>query len=91
MDPDVSAHLSRINQSIARLERKTDFILKELKLEYVDNPENTNIPAKFAAVQALVKQGKKLQAMLEYRKLTGLGAAEAQMAVDQIERGIAPE
>jgi ribosomal protein L7/L12 len=91
MDPEVSVHLARINQAIARLERKTDFILKELKLESVDNPENTAIPPQYAEVQALLKQGKKLQAILAYRKLTNLGANEAQIAVEKIERGVSPE
>ncbi len=73
-------------QAIARLERKTDFILKQLNLEYVDHPED-NIPAPLAEVYALVKKGKRLEAIAAYRKQTGVGLAEAKLAIQKIELG----
>jgi hypothetical protein len=90
MDSDVSEHLSRIARAIARLERKTDFILRQLKLEYFDDPED-GIPPQFAEVAAFLKQGNKLQAIQAYRKLTGAGIEEAKSAVEKIEMGLTPQ
>jgi hypothetical protein len=64
MDPEVSVHLARINQAFARLERKTDFILKELKLEYVDNPDSTAIPPQYAEVQAILAYRNRNEAII---------------------------
>jgi ribosomal protein L7/L12 len=89
MDQLLEARLSRLAQSIGRLERKTDYILKQLKLEYTDDPEGS-IPPELAEVYALLKQGKRLQAIQAYRKLTGVGVDEAANAVDGLEMGSTP-
>lgn len=87
MDQLLEARLSRLAQAIGRLERKTDFILKELKLEYTDDPDST-IPPELAEMAALLKQGKKLQAIQAYRKLTGVGVDEAMVEVEEFELGL---
>ena len=66
-DKTINEHLSRLSQAIARLERKTDFILDHLHLTFVDTPSN-NIPPELREVAALLQQGKKLEAIQAYRK-----------------------
>lgn len=83
---DINERLSRLAQAIARLERKTDFILTELKLEYIDNPADS-IPPELREVHALLQQGKKLEAIQAYRKLTQVGFEAAKTAVEKIELG----
>ncbi len=87
---ELHEQLSRIAQAVARLERKTDFILKQLNLEYVDNPDS-GIPPQFAEVYALLRQGKKLQAIQAYRSKTGAGLNEAKAAVEKMELGTPPQ
>ncbi len=86
MDSEISKRFEVIAKAIARLERKTDFILAQLNLEYIDHPEES-VPPDMAEVAALLKQGKKLQAIQAYRKLTGADLAEAQVAVQKLELG----
>ncbi len=85
---ELNEHFNRISQAIARLERKTDFILKELKLDYIDNPAGS-VPPELAEVYALLKQGKKLQAIQAYRQLTNASAEVAKAAVENLEMGAA--
>lgn len=89
MDSEISEHFHRVAQAIARLERKTDFILRELNLEYIDTPESS-IPPQLDEVYTLLRQGKKLQAIQAYRRQTGAGLGEAKDAVEQIEMGLMP-
>jgi ribosomal protein L7/L12 len=87
MDQLEQARFARLAQAIGRLERKTDFILKELKLEYTDDPD-ADVPPELVEVHALLKQGKRLQAIQAYRKLTGAGVDEAATAVEELELGL---
>ena len=89
-DQEINERLNRLAQNIGRLERKTDFLLRHLNLEYIDHPEDT-IPPKFAGVYALLKQGKRLQALLEYRKLTNTNIETATVALDELEMGVLKE
>ncbi len=83
MDELLEKRLSQLALAIGRLERKTDFILKRLNLEYQDDPEG-NIPVQLAEVYALLKKGKKIDAIREYRKQPGADMAETTTAVDKI-------
>ncbi len=85
---ELSARLSRVAQAIARLERKTDYILKHLELTYIDNPDGS-IPPQLTEVYALLKQGKRLQAIQLYRKQTGLNLDAAKAALEDLEMGLA--
>ncbi len=87
MDELLEKRLSQLALAIGRLERKTDFILKHLNLEFQDDPESS-IPAQLAEVYALLKKGKKIDAIREYRKQTGADVAEATTAVDKIALGV---
>jgi len=82
----LNERLNRVAQAVARLERKTDFILQHLQLTYVDTP-GKNIPPELAEVYALLQQGKKLEAIQAYRKLTKANLDAARVAVENIELG----
>ncbi len=86
MDSEIAKRFEVMAKAIARLERKTDFILQQLNLEYIDNAEES-VPPQLAQVAALLKQGKKLQAIQAYRKLTDASLEEAQLAVQKLELG----
>jgi len=85
-DRTLNEHLTRIAQAVARLERKTDFILEHLNLTYVDTP-GKNIPPELQEVYALLQQGKKLEAIQPYRKITQAGFEAARAVVEKIELG----
>ncbi len=85
-DKSLNEHLTRIAQAVARLERKTDFILDHLNLTYIDTPGN-NIPPELREVYALLQQGKKLEAIKAYRNITQVGFEAARAAVEKIELG----
>jgi hypothetical protein len=87
MDNLLETRLSRLAQQIGRLERKTDFILKHLNLEYTDDLE-ASIDGFMVEVYALLKQGKKMQALQTYRKHTGADASEAMTEIDKLEAGL---
>ena len=62
---------------IRLLEAKVDFILKELKIEFVEDTEPY-----IAQVNALVAQGKVLDAIRVYREQTGTDLASAKAFVE---------
>ncbi len=84
MDDLLQQRLNRLAQDMGRLERKTDFILRPLQLEYVDKPEDS-ISADLVEVYALLKQGKKVEAIRAYRQRTGANAAAAITEVEKLE------
>ncbi|MFE9441483.1 hypothetical protein ACFYO2_21290 [Streptomyces sp. NPDC006602] len=67
----------RIDRRAARLERKVDLLLAQLGVQDVD-------PA-HGRVAALVRQGKKIQAIKLYRELTDADLVEAKNAVERME------
>ena len=85
-DRTINEHLTRLTQAIARLERKTDFILRHLNLDYIDAP-GKNIPPELAEVYALLQQGKKLEAIQAYRQLTKASLEAARAVIEKIELG----
>ncbi|HXV97640.1 MAG TPA: ribosomal protein L7/L12 [Anaerolineae bacterium] len=78
-----SARLAQLFQAVDRLERKVDFILKHLNLDFdeADAPE----PSYMAEIYDLVRRGNKIEAIKLYRGHTGLGLAEAKAAIDALE------
>ena len=65
---------------VAKLERTIVFLLNELKLNYVDKPDN----APFADVAAFVHSGNKLEAIRIYREKTGATLQEAQEFISKL-------
>ena len=77
----MSAHDEDVDR-IGELERKVDFLLRELGLE-----------TKYASgaggggeVERLVRAGRKIEAIKAYRESTGVGLREAKEAVEALER-----
>ncbi|MEV0689308.1 hypothetical protein [Streptomyces sp. NPDC050388] len=72
----VKVEISRAGRRAARLERKLDLVLEHLDLhEEVPHREE---------IVALVREGKRIQAVKAYREATGAGLAEAKEAVDRL-------
>lgn len=67
---------------VAELEEKVDFLFRSLKLQY--NPEGTDSGID-PEIQALVRQGKKIEAIKRLRDQTHMGLAQAKDAIEEIE------
>ncbi len=85
IDPS-STSLNELAEAILQLQRKTDFILKELKLEYIDDPSVSIPPDLAEEISALLRQGKKMQAIQAYRSRLGGFMEDAKAAVEKIEK-----
>ena len=77
---DQQLHLSvaELTRRLRLVEAKVDFMLKELKIEFVDD---TQAPY-MAQLNALVAQGKLLDAIRLYREQTGADLASAKAFVE---------
>jgi ribosomal protein L7/L12 len=73
----------RTDWQIPRLERKVDLLLKHLNLAFEDKAGEM--------VRPLLLAGKKLDAIKEYRRITGVGLKDAKDAVEAIEWEIRSE
>ncbi len=85
MDNTTITRLNALAKSIARLEKKVDFILAELKLNYV---EETDYPPALAEVVALIKDGKIASAVKAYMQASAVSMTEAKEAVDTMDMEI---
>ncbi len=74
--------IARLSKKVVELERKIDFILEKLNLEYIDKAP----PPQFPEVERLLEKGDKLGAIKVYQLNTGAGLAEAKAAVEAIQR-----
>jgi ribosomal protein L7/L12 len=81
-DQTLLARFNALAASIARLERKVNFILTELKLDY---PEDTDLPRELHEIYALLTDGKMLGAIQAYQKLKGVSLGEAKAAVQALD------
>lgn len=79
------SQLYQLTQKVARLERKIDFILQHLGLEYREQDEPA--PAYIGQIRSLLQRGNKIEAIKIYREATGVGLAEAKAAVEAIAAG----
>ena len=70
------SRIPRLEKRVARIEHKLDLILAHLGLT---EPEPWS-----DEVNALVREGKKIQAIKVYREATGAGLKEAKEAVDKL-------
>ncbi|MFC8388105.1 MULTISPECIES: hypothetical protein [unclassified Streptomyces] len=69
-------HLSRADRRAARVERRLDAVMRHLGL-------HEEIPGR-DEILALVREGKKIQAIKLYRETTGADLVEAKQAVDRL-------
>ena len=72
----IGSRASRPDPRLARVERKLDLILEHLGLREED--------PRLDEVAALVRDGRKIQAIKVYREATGAGLKEAKDAVDRL-------
>jgi ribosomal L7/L12-like protein len=81
---DDSARLAALQLKVADLERKLNFVLDQLKLNYQEPALN---PALSAAAD-LLRGGNKLEAIKVYQKMTGAGLKESKEAVEALEKSL---
>ncbi|MFD8301697.1 ribosomal protein L7/L12 [Streptomyces sp. NPDC059690] len=72
----VESRISRADKRVARVERKLDLIIEHLGID-ASEPWNDE-------VAALLRDGKKIQAIKVYREATGADLREAKEAVDRL-------
>ncbi|MFF7747920.1 ribosomal protein L7/L12 [Streptomyces sp. NPDC007971] len=70
------SRFARADERLARVERKLDLVIKHLDLR-------EELP-RMDEVNALVREGKKIQAIKVYREATGAGLKEAKEAVERL-------
>ena len=76
-----SAEIYALKQKVAELERKLNFVMEALRLQYSDVPA-----AQDGEVIEMIKRGNLIEAIKLYREQTGLGLKEAKDAVDELQR-----
>jgi len=77
-----SQQVHDLRHRVAKLERTVAFLLEQLKLEYTDTlPVTPPSPE----VLALVRSGKKIDAIKLYRQLTGEDIEEAKRFIESLE------
>jgi ribosomal protein L7/L12 len=67
---------AKTSASVARLERKVDALLKQSGIDLA--------AVAVREAEALVKAGRKIEAIKLYREMTGAGLAEAKAAVENL-------
>jgi ribosomal protein L7/L12 len=77
-ESDLSLRLGDLSRRLSALERKVDFILTALKLDYQEPPE----PAYMAQIRALVAQHMIVDAIKLYRENTGASMSDAKNYVE---------
>jgi Uri superfamily endonuclease len=73
----IETRVRRIDRRTARVEWKVDLLLEQLGVQDVDPAQDR--------VGALLRQGKKIQAIKLYREITGADLVEAKNAVERME------
>jgi len=77
-DQQLHISVAELTRRLRLLEAKVDFMLKELKIEFVDDTQD----AYMTQVNALVAKGKVLDAIRYYREQTGSDLASAKAFVE---------
>ena len=75
---------SQIIIRLNRLERKVDFLLRELNLVEKEEVTLPDFGPVLTEVAELVRQNRKIEAIKLYRELTGAGLKEAKEVVDRL-------
>ncbi len=79
---DESARISALQLKVAELERNLNFVMRQLKLEYTDDPLS---PALTEAADWL-RKGNKMEAIKAYQHSTGAGLKESKDTVEALEK-----
>ena len=75
---------SQIIIRLNRLERKVDFLLRELNLVEKEEATLPDFDPVLNKVVELVRLNRKIEAIKLYRELTGMGLKEAKEVVDRL-------
>ncbi len=75
---------SQIIIRLNRLERKVDFLLRELNLVEKEEATLPDFGPGLTAVAELARQNRKIEAIKLYREMTGAGLNEAKEVVDRL-------
>jgi ribosomal protein L7/L12 len=75
---------SQIIIRLNRLERKVDFLLRELNLVEKEEATLPDFDPVLSAVAELARQNHKIEAIKLYRELTGVSLKEAKEVVDRL-------
>lgn len=75
---------SQIIIRLNRLERKVNFLLRELNLVEKEEATLPDFDPVLSAVAELARQNHKIEAIKLYRELTGVGLKEAKEVVDRL-------
>ena len=71
-------------QRIMDLERKVDFLLKELQLEEKEKAYKSDFGPLLNEALGLVRKGRKIEAIKLYREKTGTSLTEAKAIIDRL-------
>lgn len=82
-ETDLYERISDLALKIGELNRKVDFILTELRIEYRE-PD----AAEFNEFQSLLKANRKIEAIKLYRERRNVSLDAAKKAIDEIETGL---
>jgi ribosomal protein L7/L12 len=77
-DKVISSDITALQFKVGALERKLNFVMRYLKLEYKED----EIPAALTEVADWLRKGNKMEAIKVYRQRTGVDMKEAMQAVD---------
>ena len=70
-----------LRQRVALLERQVAFLMERLGVQYHEEPDS-GVPPE---ILALVRQGRKVEAIKWYRQQAGVGLREAKEFIDSLE------
>ena len=83
MDSEASSLIGQLSYRISTLEKKIDFLFKQLNIEYEEPVEEYITDAK-----NLLLQNKEIDAVKLVRNAKNCGLAEAQKTVDELKKTI---
>ena len=77
-----SARITALQVKVGELERKLNFVMQHLRLEYKEDP----LSSALTEAASWLKQGNKLEAIKVYQQMTGAGLKESKDAVEALEK-----
>lgn len=80
-DLALQSRFEALAKALNRIDKKADFILKHLNLEYHDATEEIPLPS----VVELIRKNQMLAAITEYRRIKGSSLGEAKAAVEALQ------
>ena len=78
-DQTTQEEIAKLSARVSRLERTVEFLLDQLKVDFIDSIEDL-----YPEIVRLKRQGNVLNAIKLYREQTGVGLEEAKRFVDSL-------